>query len=301
MSTGHAFEAFLVRSLAAGAGSVSWERSLRFGALLGDTAHRLGLRRRVVEENLAGVVPPWSETERRGIARDHYRELGRVALEYPRLAKLVRAVPGEVLCVRGFEHIEKARQRGRGAIVLTGHYGNFELAGASLGQAHPLDFVTRPLSNPNVEAWIAEQRAAAGIGNISADTGVRQVYESLRRNRLVAMVADQDARRHGIFVSFMGRPASTAVGPARIALATGAPVIMGFIHRGPDGRHELDIEPALEIPEPEAPDAVARLTALHTERLERQVRRRPEHWFWLHRRWKTRPLGGTGVVAGSGG
>jgi KDO2-lipid IV(A) lauroyltransferase len=150
-----------------------------------------------------------------------------------------------------------------------------------------VDVLVRPLSNPGVEALIARERRAAGVGVISADTGARRVFEALRAGRWVAMVADQDARRHGVFVPFLGRPASTPTGPARIALATGAPIVMGFVTRREDGRLELDVEPALVSPDPRSPDAVRTLTALHAARLEAWVRRHPAQWFWLHRRWKT--------------
>ena len=136
---------------------------------------------------------------------------------------------------------------------------------------------------------MARERERSGLTAIPADRGVRRVYESLRAGRWVALLADQDARRHGVFVPFLGRPASTALGPARIALATGAPILMGFVTREPDGRMVLEVEPPLAIPDPGAPDAALRLTALHTARLEAQVRARPEMWFWLHRRWKTAP------------
>ena len=125
---------------------------------------------------------------------------------------------------------------GRGAILMSGHYGNFELLGAFLGQTNPVDFVVRPLSNAGVESLIDRERERAGVGRIPASVGARRIYEALRANHWVAMLADQDARRAGVFVPFMGRLASTPVGPARIALATGAPVIMGFITRRADGR-----------------------------------------------------------------
>jgi len=160
-----------------------------------------------------------------------------------------------------------------------------------LGRHHPVDFVVRPLSNPGVEALLADARAAAGVGQISAAVGTRRVYQALRENRWVAMLGDQDARQHGVFVPFFGRLASTALGPARFALATGAPILMGFDRRGPDGRHELEVEPPLDPGDPAAPGAAERLTALHVARLELWVRARPESWFWLHRRWKTAPPG----------
>jgi KDO2-lipid IV(A) lauroyltransferase len=260
------------------------------GACLGDLARALGLRRRVAEDNLARAFPERGAAERARILVAHYRELGRVVAEYARLPELARAPQGEeIAAVRGLEHLFTAREAGRGALLLSGHYGNFELLGAFLGHIHPVDFVVQPLSNAGVEEWLSRQRAAAGVGQIPLGAGVRRVLEALRANRWVALVADQDARRHGVFVPFLGRPASTPAGPARLALATGAPLIMGFATRRPDGGTELDVEPPLAVPDPRAPDAVATLTALHTARLEHWVRLRPEMWFWLHRRWKTSP------------
>jgi KDO2-lipid IV(A) lauroyltransferase len=292
MKATHALEAVLVRALAAGAGALPWHATLGLGAALGEAAGALGLRREVAAANLARAFPERTPAERAAILRAHYRELGRVAAEYPRLGELVRAPAGEVVArVSGLEHLERVRAAGRGAILLSGHVGNFELQGALLGQRHPVDFVVRPLSNPAVESLLSRARAGAGVGEISAATGTRKVYEALRANRWVAMLGDQDARRQGVFVPFFGHPASTAIGPARFALATGAPIVMGFDLREPDGRHVLEIDPPLEPGDPGAPDAVERLTALHVARLEQVVRARPESWFWLHRRWKTAPPG----------
>jgi KDO2-lipid IV(A) lauroyltransferase len=285
-----ALETVLVRALGAGARALPWRASLAAGAALGDLARRIGIRRRVAETNLEHAFPDRGTAQRATILRAHYRELGRIAVEYARFAELARAPLGQVVGeIRGLEHLERAKAAGRGAILLSGHFGNVELLGAALGQVHPVDLVVRPLSNPGVEAWIAAERTRAGVGLISADTGTRAAYRALRGNRWIAMLADQDARRHGVFVPFLGRPASTALGPARIALATGAPIIMGFCWRGADGRHTLEVDPPLDPGDPRDPRAAERLTALHVARLEQRVRERPECWFWLHRRWKTAP------------
>jgi KDO2-lipid IV(A) lauroyltransferase len=285
----HALETLLLKATAGTLRRLSPRAALGSGACLGDAVRLLGIRRAVAESNLARALPERSAAERARILRDHYRELGRIAAEYARLPELVAAGPGEVVAeVRGMEHLERAARAGRGVILLTGHFGNFELLGAWLGRRHPVEFVTKPLSNPGAERWIQRQRAASGVGTLSTASGVKGIYASLRANRWVAMVADQDARRAGVFVPFMGRLASTALGPARLALATGAPIVMGFPVRGADGRHVLEIEPPLD-PGPETDAAALRLTALHTARLEAWVRRYPAHWFWLHRRWKTAP------------
>lgn len=283
-------EALLVRLLFAGVRAGSWAGSLSAGARLGGVAHALGIRRRVAEQNLARAFPERPADERARILLAHYRELGRVAVEYARLPELVRAAPGEVVAeFRGGEHLDRALAAGRGAVMVTGHFGNFELMGAVAARRWPLDVVVQPLANPGVETMIAATREAAGVRAIPAATGLRRILAALRANRLVAIVADQDARRRGVFVPFLGRPASTAVGPARLALATGAPLITGFVHRRPDGRHEIEMDEPVPVPEASDPDPVTTLTTRHVARLEARVRERPDHWFWLHRRWKTAP------------
>ena len=290
VSIAHAMQAALVDGLALSIRALPWRTSLGVGAALGDGARWLGLRRRVAADNLVRAFPDRTEAERSSILVAHYRELGRVTVEYPRLGELVRSKERAVVAeVRGLEHLERAQAAGRGAILLSGHYGNIELLGAWLGRMHPVSFVVRPLSNTRVEAWIARQRTSAGVGTISANSRVREVYTGLENNEWMAMLADQDARRHGVFVPFLGTPASTATGPARIAIATGAPIIMGFVTRRDDGRVELDIEPPLVAENPRAADAAERLTARHVAILEHWVRRHPAMWFWLHRRWKTKP------------
>jgi len=285
----HALEWWLVRGLAAHARGLDWPHSLEVGANLGDLARRLGIRRAVADDNLARAFPDRSVADRRAILLEHYRELGRIVMEYPRIPELVQARGDDVVAVTGLEHVLAARERGRGAIVMAGHFGNFELSGAWLGQHVPLDFVTRPLSNPHVDRWVADLRRRAGVGMLRADRDVREIYAALRANRCVAMLADQDARRQGVFVPFFGRPASTPTGPARIALATGAAMIMGTIARRADGGHLLQIEPPFEPPSGKSDEAVAELTRQHTARLEARVRQHPWNWFWLHKRWKTQP------------
>jgi len=290
MKATHAVEALLARGLAAGLTAMDWRAAHRTGERLGDLARTIGLRRRVAEENLALAFPERDAAARAAILAEHYRELGRVVAEYPRHPEIVAADGAPLLhAIRGREHLEAARAAGRGVILLTGHYGNFELLGALLGRMHPVDFIVKALSNPAMEAWLADLRQRCGVGSIPLGTGLRAAFGALRANRWVAMVADQDARRHGVFVPFLGRPASTPTGPAELSLRTGAAIVMGFVSRIADGRLELDIQPALPRPDGDGPAAVRELTARHTACLESWVRRHPAMWFWLHRRWKTAP------------
>jgi KDO2-lipid IV(A) lauroyltransferase len=283
-------EALLVRGLADHVLRKPWRESLRTGERLGELAFRLGIRRRVADANLRRVFPERSPAELEMILAEHYREVGRVVAEYPRLAELARAPLGEVVAeVTGLEHVEAAFAVGKGVILMTGHYGNFELMGAWMARKHPIDFVVKPLSNPAVEEMLARWRGEAGMGAIPLGSGVRRVFEALAGNRGVAMLADQDGRKDGVFVNFLGQPSSTPAGPAEIALRTGAPIVMGFISRRPDGRHGIRFLPPLEWPEAESLDRTRALTARHVACLEARIRERPEMWFWLHRRWKTPP------------
>jgi len=286
----HALEAGLVEAFAFGFRSLPWKSSVRAGARVGDVARMLGLRARVATDNLAHAFPDRDAAWRREILVAHYRELGRVVAEYTRLAELAHAGPGEVIAASpGIEHFERLRDSPKGAILMSGHYGNIELLGAWVGRTRRTSFVTRPLTNPAVDAWITRRRAEAGITPIPASVALRRAIEALRDGAWVAMLADQDARRHGVFVPFLGRPASTATGPAAIAVRARVPILMAFDVRRDDLRHEIHFEPPLEVEDPEAPDAVERLTARHVAVLERWVRQYPAMWFWLHRRWKTAP------------
>ncbi|NOT35043.1 MAG: lysophospholipid acyltransferase family protein [Candidatus Eisenbacteria bacterium] len=289
MKLSHRLESVALHGVASLARSLSHSQALGLGALLGSTVQSLGVRAKVARANLARAFPDAPAARRAAILTAHYRELGRVACEYPRLPELVRAPFGEVMAAtRGVEHLDAAARDGRGAIILTAHYGAFEFGGAWIGQRHPTSFVVQGISNPSVDAWVTALRHRAGIGTLRLGES-RGIVRALRENRFVAMLADQDARRAGVFVPFFGSPASTPRGPAALALRARVPLLMGWVTRRDDGRLELEILPKLEVPDPDAPDAVSRLTALHVALLEDRVRAAPEPWFWLHRRWKTPP------------
>jgi KDO2-lipid IV(A) lauroyltransferase len=288
-----ALEALLVRQLVSHLGRRSWSEGLRVGERLGEAAMRLGIRRRVAEQNLLRAFPERSPAERRSLLLEHYRELGRVASEYPRLAELARAPLGQVVAaVSGLEHLQAARRGGKGALLVTGHFGNFELLGAWAGRLHAMELVFKPLANAAVEEMVCGWRRQAGMDLVPIGSAMRRVFAALAENRWVGMVADQDARRDGVFVPFLGQPSSTPAGPAEIALRTGAPIIMGFIWRQADGRHAIEFQPPLEWPAADGRDRTRALTARHVACLEARVRERPEMWFWLHRRWKTAPPAG---------
>ncbi len=294
----HALETLLLRGAAATLRALPRSLALAAGASLGMLVRLAGLRRRVAEANLARAFPERDAAWRAQVLAMHYRELGRVAADYARLPALVRAPREQVFASwTGEEHVHAALARGKGVILLTGHLGHFELFAAATGRVLPIAIMVKPLSNPGADAWLAKLRTDAGEELLPLGAGVRGALKRLRAGGALAMVADQDARRDGVFVPFFGIPSSTPTGPAWLSLASGAPIVFGTCLRAPDGRYDAGFLPPLD-PEGDANDvaAVTELTRRHTALLEAAVRERPESWFWLHKRWKTPPPAGEEVA-----
>jgi len=263
------------------------------GAGLGRIAYWiLPGRRRVALDNLTLVYGDTLSPEARAtLARRSFEHLGMTAMECCRLffgpaERLFARVRGQ-----GMEYIGQAMARGRGIFFLTGHFGNWELLAATHGLAgFGLSVVVRPLDNPYLDTLIARARERSGLRAISKREAVQGVREALARGECIGILLDQDAGRDGEFVPFLGRPASTSRALAVLALKTRAPVLPAFIHRLPDGGHELVLDP--EIPLAITGDLDHDIhvnTARFTAAIERHVRAHPEQWFWVHRRWKSRP------------
>lgn len=267
--------------------------ALGLGASLGWFAGVvLGIRKRVVREHLAHAFPEEDEVWRRRILRASYRHIGRESIA---TFLLGRMPPGEIVRrsrVDGLEAMEKALAEGKGIILIAGHLGNWEMGGASLAaRGVPMDAVAQRQRNPLFHDDITRNRENLGMRVILRGQAPREVLRSLRRGRVVGMVADQNARRSELFVEFFGRKAATARGPAVFALRTGSPIFIGSVRRldGPDARYQVTLTPVAFEPSGDPEEDVVRLTELHTRLLERAVRAAPEQYFWQHRRWKTRP------------
>jgi KDO2-lipid IV(A) lauroyltransferase len=246
-----------------------------------------------VEENLALALPHLSPGEREALVRSSYRHLGREAVATLRTAWESAEDVRRRTEVHGLEGVERALAEGRGAIIVTGHLGNWEVGGASVAaRGLPVDAVAFRQRNRLFDQELVRSRRRLGMEVVRVGHAPREVIRSLRAGRVPALVADQNVRRGGVFVDFFGLPASTARGPAVFSLRTGAPIFVGVALREGDGAparyqvhlEEVDIEPSGDLD-----DDVLRLTAAHTAILERWVRHAPEQYFWVHKRWKTRP------------
>jgi KDO2-lipid IV(A) lauroyltransferase len=271
------------------------EWALRLGELMGWVVGViLGMRRKTVRAHLRQAFPYESEAWRRRVARASFRHLGREALATFLLGRLSREEILERIEIPGFEALQEAIEAGGGAVLLTPHFGNWEVAGAGLAaRGVPLDVVAQRQRNPLFDADLTETRTRLGMSVILRGDAPKQVLRSLRRGRAVAIVWDQNVRRGGIFVEFFGKKASTARGPAIFPLRTGCPVFQGVNRRleGYPSRYRLEVFPVDFTPTGDLEADVFRLTEVYTRFLEEEIVRTPEQYFWQHRRWKTRPPG----------
>ena len=265
-----------------------------FGAFLGWLVWTLGIRRRVVLENLRLAFPEKTEAERRDIARRTYRNLGEMVPDFLRIPALPREELQRIFVYEGFERYEAALARGKGVIAATGHFGNFEvLAAAHTLRGVPITMITRPMGKSGANDLWRKARQRAGVEDLVVSPGrtLPAAIRSLKSGRVLGYVIDQNQQpKHAIFPTFFGVPAATAATPALLAMRTGAAVIFILSYPLGDGRHQVVIEGPLDPPDTGDRDAdvLAFMQDLN-DRLERHVRARPERWYWLHRRWKTRP------------
>jgi KDO2-lipid IV(A) lauroyltransferase len=209
-----------------------------------------------------------------------------------RLSKLDAAAIVERTVPRGWDELDAALAERKGVLLVTGHYGNWEIAAATVAaRGVPIAAIVRRQGNRLVNDRLNELRHRLGVETITQREAPSRVPRLLRRGGVVGIVGDQDARRAGIFVPFFGRPASTHRGPALFALRLGAPVFSCVARRLPEAgvRYEVAGERVPVVRTGDLEADVQALTAELAARLEAQVRLAPEQYFWFHRRWKSRP------------
>ena len=271
--------AFICRRLPASAVLALW-RAVAW--LAGDV---LRLRRGVVDRQLLSCFPDLSSHTRRRLARGVYDHLARTIAELlgPRPAAVAAAIGVQP----GWEAVDLALAGGRGAIIASAHLGNFELGGRVLAARYRLLDVVKPMRNRRFDRWLQAERRSHRIGTVTVDGAAPAVLAHLRAGGLVSLLLDQDAGAGGVRIPFLGREASAWPGAARFSLQTGCPVIPMGIIRQPDGSHVLHVGTALE-PAGRAGDdeGIRQYTAEISLAVESWVRRAPEQWFWVHRRWK---------------
>ncbi len=258
-------------------------------AYLWDAKHR-----RVAIENIGRVFPEWSPTQVRRAVRQVFRNFLRVAIELAILPdELEKRGLRDVIEIVGEEHVRAAFASGKGVIVYSAHLGNWEaIAAAGEPLSMKLHSVGRALDNPLIDKMLIQHRSRYARSVVPKEGGLRRIVQLLREGCGVAMLLDQHAGRDGILVEFLGRPAATFRAPAELAWKFGLPILGGFgirVDSSTDSklRFRLEFQEPL-LPDPTQPreDEVRRLTQSMTDRIAVYVRRHPEQWNWLHRRWR---------------
>ena len=258
-----------------------------------------GRLRRVGMRNLALAFPEKTEAERTRILRGEFTSLGRQLAEVCQFPKYTLENVEQVVVYDGLENYERAYARGKGVLFLTAHFGAWELSAfAHSLHGHWLHVVMRPMDNLYLDRLIQSYRTMHGNKTVGKDDFVRGLLAAMKAGEIVGILMDTNMTPpQGVFVNFFGIPACTASGLARIALRTDAAVVPGFtIWDEALGKYRLRFDPAVELVrtgELEA-DIVAN-TQKFTKVIEDYVRKYPEQWLWVHRRWKTRPEGETGL------
>ena len=266
------------------------------GIALGQTIYLLhGKLRRVGMRNLALAFPEKSVGERRKIVRHLFTSLGRQFAEVCLFPRYTRENVNRTVTYDGYENFDRASQRGKGVLFLTGHVGGWELSAfAHSLYGHPLHFVMRPLDNPLLDALVRRYRTMHGNTPILKDDPARELLRAMKAGATVGILMDTNMTPpEGVFVDFFGIPACTASGLARIALRTDAAVVPGFTIWDPIlRRYRLRFDPAVPLIRTGNNEAdIVANTAQFTKVIEEVVRRYPDQWLWVHRRWKTRPPG----------
>jgi KDO2-lipid IV(A) lauroyltransferase len=248
----------------------------------------------VAEKQIAAAFPEFSSREVKRVARESYRHLGRVAAETALFSRLDG--PGILAHMQGIAGLElfvQQRAEGRGAIVLTGHVGNWEIGGAAVAASGvPIDVVVRLMGNPLFDEYLTATRTRLGMTVVRDRDAVRHTARALRDGHVIAFLIDQSGLHlASTFVPFFGRPAKTPRGPAVLALRLAVPIFFGVSIRQADGRYQMDIREILTERTGNTDSDVDAILNEYSRLLEHYVREAPEQYFWQHRRWKRQPAG----------
>lgn len=284
------------RLLLAVLGALPLSVALRVGSIMAGGAYYFaGRLRRTGERNLRLAFPELGPRERRRLLRGCFQNLGRLLGVFSQFSSARPETLRRLIDCEGLEHLETAQRSGRGAILFTGHVGAWELSSFALSLfAHPLSFLVRRIDNSKIETLIDRARTRLGNRTIDKTSAAREMLQILQGGGPLGILVDLNTLdREGIFVDFFGVPASTTFMLAKLALRTGADVLPVFAPWNKQrGRFLLKIDAPLVIDRTgNEEEDVRRLTQSFTSVVENYVRRYPNQWLWIHRRWKTRPTG----------
>jgi KDO2-lipid IV(A) lauroyltransferase len=261
----------------------------KFGALVGLCAYVVdGSHRRIASQNVATAFPGRSSDERRRIVRGAFKHFGRLLFE---LLKFSTLSPEAMLArveFEGEERVRAAYAHGTGVIFVTGHFGYWELqALVHALKFPPMAVMARALDNAPLNQLLEDMRTRTGNAVIYRQGGIRRVLRRLQEGGAVGVLIDQHILgKDAVHVEFFNRRAATTSAVAALAIRTGARVVPLFALPLPGGRYRMIYEHPIDLPSGDAADPIHELTQRCTDVLEMYVRRNPELWLWMHRRWR---------------
>ena len=287
----------LIRVIVCVIQALSWSWALGFARLLANLAYRMDRRHRAVaDDNLHLAFPELGQSEREALVRSTYEHFMAMLVEVIRLPRSLRPANVEHYFhwadPQDLDRMFAWWRSGRPLLGLTGHFGNWEVLSYVFGMGGCRSgIVARRLDNAYLDRWAAGLRRKTGLTLLDKHRDYPQMLDILERGGSLGMVGDQDAGARGLFVDFLGRPASTFKSIAILSLQYGAPIfVLGAARVGHPLRYVIYLEDTI-LPEDyqDRSDATHAITLRYTQALERLVRRHPEQYFWLHRRWKSQP------------
>lgn len=247
----------------------------------------VGHGRRTALENLGRAFPAWSLWRRWRVAFSAYRQMARTLVEFLHTPSYADAEIRERVTLDNVEALEAARDKGRGVILLSGHYGNWEWLGRAVSAAgYPFAALYKEPKDAGFGTRLKAMREAAGLVQIDHDD-MRAAIQWLRKGGVLGIIMDQEPRRSadGAIAPLFGHPAITHVGPFRLARLADVPLLTIFCHRVGSGRYRGELKPFQLSALTDSEQAVAEDAAVFNGRLEEAVRDRPDHWLWMYRRW----------------
>ncbi len=263
------------------------------GAWAGECAGiRLGYRRLVTLDNLRNAFPEKDEAWLESTMRGSFRSVGTALFEFVYFPRMSAAAIDQIVQIENPELISEVYARGKGIILLTAHFGNWEILAQSIPvkMGIPLSVIVKSQANKRVDIRVNRWRTMFGNIVVPMENAVRELLRVLRDKKGVGIVADQTASKESISVSFFGREVPTFEGPAMFSLKTGAPILTGFAVREADGSYRARFH---EVPSSDlteyTPENVAELTRRHVAHTESVIRQFPDQWMWMHKRWKHVP------------
>jgi len=251
----------------------------------------LGPRRRTIAHLTFVYGREQSPAAINSLARRVFIHFATVAGDFVRLPVILQGDINQLVTASGMEHLDRAFATGQGLLMITCHFGNWELLGGWLARnGYRMGVVGTTLFDPRLDRILVETRESSGVTNIARGKGTREILRVLKRGEAVGMLIDQDTKVDGVFVDFFGRPAHTPTGPVVLARRLGLPIIPIFCYLKDDFTYQIECLPPLELVKSgdEAYD-IRTNTQRCSAAYEAMIRRFPEQWVWMHKRWKTQP------------